>query len=134
VIDPGFGIETATLTASWVEALPERQTVGRHLRADGTHVDVSQLVDTLGVRLGSNNVFRLAPVENALPERAMRRVVALEPAEGLDWPKNLPRPARLLEIQHYGFGVITSGACLGVDGKGKAPHWRLTEVGYMADP
>src|SRR5262249_40873398 len=25
VIDPGFGIETATLTASWVEALPERQ-------------------------------------------------------------------------------------------------------------
>ena len=38
------------------------------------------------------------------------------------------------EIQHYGFGVITSGACLGVDGKGKAPHWRLTEVGYMADP
>jgi protein ImuB len=95
VIDPGFGIETATLTASWVEALPERQTVGRHLRADGTHVDVSQLVDTLGVRLGSNNVFRLAPVESALPERAMRRVAALEPAEGLDWPKNLPRPARL---------------------------------------
>jgi hypothetical protein len=38
------------------------------------------------------------------------------------------------EIQHYGFGVITSGPCLGVDGKGKAPHWRLTEVGYMADP
>ena len=31
VIDPGFGIETASLTASWVEALPERQTVGRHL-------------------------------------------------------------------------------------------------------
>jgi hypothetical protein len=38
------------------------------------------------------------------------------------------------EIQHYGFGVITSGPCLGVDGKGKAPHWRLTEIGYMADP
>ena len=61
VIDPGFGIETATLTASWVEALPERQTVGRHLRADGADVDVSQLVDTLGIRLGPNNVFRLAP-------------------------------------------------------------------------
>jgi hypothetical protein len=38
------------------------------------------------------------------------------------------------EIQHYGFGAITSGACLGVDGRGKAPHWRLTEVGYMAEP
>jgi len=30
VVDPGFGIETATLTASWVEALREKQTVGRH--------------------------------------------------------------------------------------------------------
>jgi hypothetical protein len=38
------------------------------------------------------------------------------------------------EIQHYGFGVTTSGACLGVDGKGKAAHWRLTEVGYMTEP
>jgi hypothetical protein len=38
------------------------------------------------------------------------------------------------EIQHYGFGVITSGACLGVDGRGKAPHWRLTELGCKGDP
>jgi protein ImuB len=95
VIDPGFGIETASLTASWVEALPERQTVGRHLAADGTDADVSQLVDTLGLRLGPKNVFRLAPVESALPERAMRRVAPLRPAEGVNWPKNLPRPARL---------------------------------------
>jgi len=95
VIDPGFGIETASLTASWVEALPERQTVGRHLTADGTDVDISQLVDTLELRLGPRNVFRLAPVESALPERAMRRVAPLQPAEGVNWPKNLPRPARL---------------------------------------
>jgi hypothetical protein len=32
------------------------------------------------------------------------------------------------ELQHYGFIVMTSGGCLGVDGKGKAPHWRLTEL------
>src|SRR5262249_39785797 len=38
------------------------------------------------------------------------------------------------EIEHYGFGVITVGAHLGVEGKGKAPHWRLTEIGFMADP
>src|SRR4029078_7182472 len=74
VIDPGFGIESASLTASWVEALAERQTVGRHIGADGAEVDVSQLVDTLGVRLGQSNVFRLAPVESALPERSTRRV------------------------------------------------------------
>ena len=95
VIDPGFGIETASLTASWVEAIVERQTIGRHVGSDGAQHDVSQLVDTLGVRLGENNVFRMAPVESLLPERVMRRVSALHPAEGLEWPKNLPRPARL---------------------------------------
>ena len=37
------------------------------------------------------------------------------------------------ELEHYGFVVQTKGGCLGVDGKGKAPHWRLTELGYMTD-
>jgi hypothetical protein len=32
------------------------------------------------------------------------------------------------ENQHYGFIVMTEPGCLGVDGKGKAPHWRLTEA------
>jgi protein ImuB len=95
VIDPGFGIETASLTASWVEAVVERQTIGRHVRAEQTQHEVSQLIDTLGVRLGEGNIFRLSPVESLLPERVMRRVPALHPTEGLAWPKNLPRPARL---------------------------------------
>ena len=33
------------------------------------------------------------------------------------------------ELQHYGFIVLATPAYLGVDGKGKAPHWRLTELG-----
>jgi hypothetical protein len=33
------------------------------------------------------------------------------------------------ELQHYGFIVLLEHGCLGVDGKGKAPHWRLTELG-----
>jgi hypothetical protein len=32
------------------------------------------------------------------------------------------------ELQHYGFIVQTEAGCLGVDGKGKAPRWRLTEL------
>jgi hypothetical protein len=32
------------------------------------------------------------------------------------------------ELQHYGFIVMTNLGGLGVDGKGKAPHWRLTEL------
>jgi hypothetical protein len=40
----------------------------------------------------------------------------------------------LRELACYGFIVMTNPGCLGVDGKGKAPHWRLTELGYMTDP
>jgi hypothetical protein len=38
------------------------------------------------------------------------------------------------ELQHYGFIVMTKPGYLGVEGKGKAPRWRLTELGYMKDP
>jgi len=33
------------------------------------------------------------------------------------------------ELEHYGFIVMLSAGCLGSDGHGKAPHWRLTEKG-----
>jgi len=32
------------------------------------------------------------------------------------------------ELQHYGFIVQTEAASLGVDGKGKATHWRITDM------
>ena len=32
------------------------------------------------------------------------------------------------ELEHYGFIVKTEAASLGVDGKGKAPHWRITDM------
>ena len=32
------------------------------------------------------------------------------------------------ELQHYGFIVMTEPGSLGIDGKGKAPRWRLTEL------
>ena len=36
------------------------------------------------------------------------------------------------ELEHYGFIVLAVHGSLGVDGKGKAPHWRLTELGHVA--
>ena len=33
------------------------------------------------------------------------------------------------ELEHYGFIKLAAAGCLGVDGKGKAPHWFLTELG-----
>lgn len=96
LVDPGLGIEQATLTASWVEALTERQTIGRHVGKGGDEADVGSLVDTLQVRLGGKRVFRLAPVESEIPERSVKRIAALAEARGANWPHDLPRPARLL--------------------------------------
>jgi hypothetical protein len=38
------------------------------------------------------------------------------------------------ELQFYGFIVMVSPGHLGVDGRGKAPHWRLTEEWYHDEP
>jgi len=38
------------------------------------------------------------------------------------------------ELVHYGFIVMHERGSLGWEGKGKAPHWRLTELGYMHEP
>jgi hypothetical protein len=37
------------------------------------------------------------------------------------------------ELQLYGFIVMSSPGCLGVNGKGRAPSWRLTELGCMKE-
>jgi hypothetical protein len=34
------------------------------------------------------------------------------------------------ELEYYGFIAMLSPGCLGVDGKGKAPHWRRTDEWY----
>jgi hypothetical protein len=38
------------------------------------------------------------------------------------------------ELQYYGFIAMVSPGYLGVDGMGKAPHWRLTEEFFCGEP
>ena len=38
------------------------------------------------------------------------------------------------ELEYYGFIVLTRRGSLGLEGKGKAPHWRLTDIAYKDDP
>jgi hypothetical protein len=38
------------------------------------------------------------------------------------------------ELQYYGFIVLITPGHLGVEGRGKAPHWRLTEEWYLGEP
>lgn len=38
------------------------------------------------------------------------------------------------ELQHYGFIVMSQPGFLGLEGKGQAPRWRLTEIAHMGEP
>ncbi len=92
-IAPGFGIDAMTLTAAVTEPLPSQQAA---LDApDGSSVDLTQLFDVLGTRLGHAQVMRLAAQASHIPERAVARVTAATPAAQVAWP-DAPRPLRLL--------------------------------------
>ncbi len=38
------------------------------------------------------------------------------------------------ELQHYGFIVMTQHGRIGIEGKGLASHWRLTELATTTEP
>jgi protein ImuB len=94
-IDPGFGIETMTLTALIAEPLAYRVSVSG--LGEPEIKDVSGLIDTLSNRIGDAAIYRLAPVESDVPERAIKRVTPLAPPTGASWPPHWPRPSRLLD-------------------------------------
>lgn len=81
-IDPGFGVEAATLDAMVVEPLsPAQLGFGpTWASADDDAVDLAPLIDRLANRLGSDAVFRLALRESHIPEHATRRVRATDSA------------------------------------------------------
>ena len=93
-VDPGFGVETMTLTALMAEPLRYRAVASDLTEAPAA--DMSGLVDTLSNRIGEKALYRLAPVESDIPERAIKRVTALAPPTNTSWPAHWPRPARLL--------------------------------------
>jgi len=96
-IDPGFGIEEMVLIASRTERLVEHQTEVHGFGNASSEVDMSRLVDRLSARVGTERVYRLAPVQTMVPERMAKRIPALSPKTGASWPANLPRPSRLLD-------------------------------------
>lgn len=93
-IAPGFGIDAMALAAPVVEPLPARQApLAAH---DAVSVDLTQLFDVLGTRLGHAQVMRLAMRASHIPERAVARVAAAAPVVPARWP-DTPRPLRLFQ-------------------------------------
>ncbi len=90
-IDPGMGLEQFWLVAPHTEPL-DAVDLGAVLAGETLVRDPSRLVDLIAGRIGGHAVFRMAPVESHVPERA---VVRSDPnvVPG-DWP-SWQRPIRL---------------------------------------
>ncbi len=88
-IDPGFGIEALSLTATTTERLRPSQ-----VSTTVPQADYVKALDTVVNRLGQHNVWRPAPHASYIPEYAARRApaAAVPPA----WQRpGQPRPVRL---------------------------------------
>jgi len=71
-------------------------------------------------RLNDNNNGRIF-----LSQRAAEREIGSDTNQITRWFR---------ELEHYGFIVMTRSGHLGIEGKGKAPHWRLTDLPYGDEP
>lgn len=97
-IDPGYGIDALILCVDAAQELSYMaETLERSLdrQAEG----VAILVDRLMNRLGPERIWRAAPVESHIPERAERFVPAAAAAapQAVSHRYAAPRPFRLLE-------------------------------------
>ena len=92
-IDPGLGVDAMRLNVPLTETLTADQVTT--LLEESDTVDLSALVDRLANRLGASRVYRVAPVESDVPERAVQRISPLAPPSNRTWPAELPRPVRL---------------------------------------
>jgi protein ImuB len=77
----------------WI-AKPAKRA-GPALPAPTIEEGLATLVDRLAGRLGPENVFRLAPVESHVPERAQEALPVFAPFRR-DWAAGAPRPVRLM--------------------------------------
>jgi protein ImuB len=93
-IDPGFGIEIMSLTATLAEPFGQKQMLSS--LTETPDADVSNLIDILSNRVGEERLYRMTPVASDVPERSVTRIAAMAADTGITWPAHWPRPTRLL--------------------------------------
>jgi protein ImuB len=93
-VDPGAGVEAMRLIVPVADPLVPMQIKARLADTDAEEEDMAPLIDRLANRLGAEHVYRVAPVDSAVPERSVRRT---EERTRTGWPADSPRPVRLLD-------------------------------------
>ena len=96
-VDPGLGVEAMRLVLPLVEPLEYVQRGGGLTPGDKDEADLSELIDRLVNRLGSDRVYRVRPVESEVPERSQQPVSVHASPTSTTTAAAWPRPARLLD-------------------------------------
>lgn len=98
-VDPGFGIDAAVLIAHATEPLRAPQSSLGAIAAEAA-MPLAATLDTLANRLGADHLWRPAPFDSHVPERASIRAPALAsrpvmPAPSWEYDPSAERPIRL---------------------------------------
>ncbi len=95
-IEPAAGIELFILEALKVEAVNPLQETLWAANSSLESKEVSELLDRLESKYGSNIIHRYLPAEHHLPERSVRLAESLQEKIAIRWPVDKLRPIQLL--------------------------------------
>ncbi|MBX2925956.1 MAG: DNA polymerase Y family protein [Chitinophagaceae bacterium] len=96
-IAPALGIELFVLEAPSVEKARSSQEALWH-NSTLNDTKLAELLDQLTGKLGKGIVHRYLPDEHYWPERSVREAKELSEQPTITWPKDRPRPMRLLPV------------------------------------
>ena len=95
-IEPALGIELFTLEAGKIEDISPAQQKFWDPASGLDDTGLSELMDRLAGKIGTNAIYRYVPDEHYWPERSMKPGSSLTEKTNSDWRVDRPRPMQLL--------------------------------------
>jgi protein ImuB len=97
-IEPDLGIELFILEAPKVEdCFPEQEKIWK-ASGEIDDITISELIDRIKNKFGSDTVNRYLPAEHYWPERSIKLTSSLEEKPITEWPNDKLRPLQLLSF------------------------------------
>jgi len=100
-IEPDLGIELFVLEAPKVEEHSPSQQQLWEAMWGLDNVQLSELIDRLTGKIGSNSIHRFLPDEHYWPERSIKITSSLQEQKTTAWRVNRPRPMQLLPTPEH---------------------------------
>jgi len=97
-IEPDLGIELFVLEAPKVEDQSSAQQKLWEPMLSLNNGQLSELMDRLAGKVGSNAIYRFLPDEHYWPERSFKPALSLQEQKTTEWKLDRPRPIQLLAI------------------------------------